>query len=233
MTYQALLAEISVRAGFDPPDRAQLLTQTVLATLGRRLSSQCREQVGHMLPTSLAAVVAFAEPAERNDPIELVRDVAAGSLSTDAERARCCVQAVLSTLTDLEPDAAHAIRADLPPSYGELFAAPGGDRPRLAGTGLGTAPVDLTSTQISEALVRLPGWQGDSRALWCAVALPPELDRAILDRIHAAEAALQHRAVVQRSDDDTIFTVWTRSTGAVTDLDVELARRIAWAIEEC
>ena len=43
---------------------------------------------------------------------------------------------------------------------------------------------------------------------------------------------MNHHAVVEERPDGTVFRVWTHARGVVTDLDVELTRRISDIIEE-
>ena len=42
---------------------------------------------------------------------------------------------------------------------------------------------------------------------------------------------MNHHAVVEEQEDGTTFRVWTHARGVVTDLDIELARRISEIIE--
>ena len=43
---------------------------------------------------------------------------------------------------------------------------------------------------------------------------------------------MNHHAVVEERADGTVFRVWTHARGVVTDLDIELARRISEVIED-
>jgi 4a-hydroxytetrahydrobiopterin dehydratase len=42
---------------------------------------------------------------------------------------------------------------------------------------------------------------------------------------------MNHHAVVEERPDGTAFRVWTHARGVVTDLDLELARRISEVVE--
>jgi pterin-4a-carbinolamine dehydratase/uncharacterized protein (DUF2267 family) len=232
MKYGLLLMEVAARIGVDPPDRVALLTRSVLVALAVRLSAERREQVAGRLPPTLGELVRSMKHMRKGTAVGLVHDVAEGSLGTTPERARYGVQAVLSALADVDPQLAEVIRADLPADYGELFTAPGdGPPPDRAASAAEEVPTNLSGAQVRAALRHLPGWRGDTRQLSRTVSMRPELDAAMMDRVHAAESELQHRAAVERSGPDTTFRVWTHSTGVVTDLDVELAERITDAIE--
>jgi pterin-4a-carbinolamine dehydratase len=83
----------------------------------------------------------------------------------------------------------------------------------------------LSSAEVRDALPSLPGWTGDSQRLRCTVVVPdPD---ALLAEVAAVEAELDHHAAVERDGPAVTLTVWTHSRQAVTDADVELARRIS------
>jgi uncharacterized protein (DUF2267 family)/pterin-4a-carbinolamine dehydratase len=232
MTYEELLNEIAARLGVDPPGRASLLTRSVLAALSAQLDGPARELLAAALPSALGEIVADTLRVEERSAQRLVEDVASGIVNTTPERARYGVQAVLSAVAAAYPDVARAIRAELPADYDELFTAPGdGPPPELAASAAEDIPTELSDTDIDRALRKLPGWRGDRHALCRTVDLPPGLDRPILERVHAAERDLQHKAVIDHSGQETTFRVWTHSIGVVTELDVRLAARITQAIE--
>lgn len=82
----------------------------------------------------------------------------------------------------------------------------------------------LGDEELRQALAALPGWRGDARRLTRTVA-PGDL-WALLERVAAAEADLDHHTVVDLDAGTLTFAVWTHARDAVTAADVELARRI-------
>jgi uncharacterized protein (DUF2267 family)/pterin-4a-carbinolamine dehydratase len=233
VTYEQFVTEVAARLGVAPPGRVALLTRSVFAALSAQLSPEDRNELAQALPSSLADIVRSTIRTERRDPLELVHDVATGSVNTTPERARYGIQAVLSALDALASDTGKRLRADLPPDYADLFVAPGdGPPPDLAASAAENVPTELSDADIGRALRRLPGWGGDRSALSRTVSLPPGIDRPMLARIHAAEQEMQHHAVIETSGRDTTFRVWTHSIGCVTELDVALAGRIQQVIEE-
>ena len=239
LQYEELLADIAARLGVDPPGRAALVTRAVLADFSAQLRPQSRERLASVLPPLLAVLVTDTVRSEPPDADRFVEEVASGTVSTTPEHALYYIQAVLSALDDAAPDVTRDVRTDLPPEFDGLFTAPGdGPPPEVAASAAEPVPTELTSEEVAAALRRLPRWSGDRHALTRTVALPPGLDHPILNRVHEAERDMQHRAVIERSRSDSqpdsrelTFRVWTHSVGLVTELDVELARRISDAIE--
>ena len=76
----------------------------------------------------------------------------------------------------------------------------------------------------------LEGWEGDEHRLRRTVALPPERQRPLRDAVARAEHDMTHHARVEQLQDAVTFEVWTHSLDRVTDMDVELARRIDAAV---
>jgi pterin-4a-carbinolamine dehydratase len=60
--------------------------------------------------------------------------------------------------------------------------------------------------------------------------LPPERQRRLRDAVARAERDMTHHARVEQLQDAVTFEVWTHSLVRVSDMDVELARRIDAAI---
>jgi pterin-4a-carbinolamine dehydratase len=155
--------------------------------------------------------------------------VSAGS-GCPAERARFYTQAVLSTLAGSEPEVASVLARRLPDSE-ELFSPiDQGVPPRGSGVPTGLTPRLLERAEIDHALAALEGWEGDEHRLRRTVVLPPERERPLLDAVARAEHDMTHHARVEQLRDAVTFEVWTHSLDRVTDMDVELARRIDAAI---
>jgi len=82
----------------------------------------------------------------------------------------------------------------------------------------------LSDDELARALADLPGWHGDTSRITRTVA-PQDL-WALLERVAAAEAELDHHTVVDLDRGTVTFTLWTHVRDAVTAADVALARRI-------
>jgi 4a-hydroxytetrahydrobiopterin dehydratase len=88
----------------------------------------------------------------------------------------------------------------------------------------------LTSEEIARQLIDLPGWRGDTEALVVAYDAPdfPTAVRLITEAADAAEE-MNHHPDVDLRWKVTHWRLSTHSAGGVTQLDVELAHRIAEA----
>ena len=232
VAHRELLEAIAARAGLDPPDAARRPAESVLVGVARRLDDPGRAVLGSMLPSHLATLVRDSAPLHRNAGRTPFLETVASELDIPPERARFLAQAVLSALADRDSPAAEAVRGQLPEDFEDLFAAPGdGPPPDRAATAALPEPTDLTAEEVAAAVASLPGWTGDVHALERTVDLPPGIGQEIRDRIAREEQAMSHHAVVEERPDGTTFRVWTHARGVVTDLDVELARRISEIIE--
>jgi 4a-hydroxytetrahydrobiopterin dehydratase len=124
------------------------------------------------------------------------------------------------------------VRSQLPDEFRDLFAAPGdGPPPSRAATAALPEPTDLTAEEVSAALAALPGGTGDDRVVERTVVFPSGVGQELRDRISRVERAMNHHAVVEEHPDGTTVRVWTHARGVVTDLDIELARRISEIID--
>jgi pterin-4a-carbinolamine dehydratase/uncharacterized protein (DUF2267 family) len=233
LAHRELLAAIAERAELDPPDAAKLPAESVLVGVARRLDDNAREAFAQALPDQLAGLVRDSAPLHGNEGKAPFLQTVASQLDTSPEGARFNAQAVLSALADRAPTAAEAVRGQLPEEFGDLFEAPGeGPPPERAATSALPEPTDLTTEEVAAALASLPGWVGDARALERTVVLPPGIGEEFRDRIARVERSMNHHAVIEERPDGTAFRVWTHARGVVTDLDVELARRISEVIED-
>jgi pterin-4a-carbinolamine dehydratase len=98
---------------------------------------------------------------------------------------------------------------------------------------IGLTPRLLDRGEIERALAALEdweGWEGDEHRLRRTVVLPPERQRPLRDAVARAEHDMTHHARVEQLRDGITFEVWTHSLDRVTDMDVELARRIDAAV---
>jgi len=231
--HREFLAAVAARAGLDPPDAAKRPAESVLVGVARRLDADERDALGSTLPTQLAELVRDSAPLPADKGRSRFLETVASELDTSPERARLLAQAVLSALVDQDASAAETVRSGLPEEFGDPFAAPGdGPPPGRAASAALAEPTDLTADEVDAALASLPGWSGDVYALERTVVLPPGVGEAFRARIARVEHEMNHHAVVEERPDGTAFRVWTHARGVVTDLDVELARRISEVIEE-
>jgi len=233
LAHRELLAAIAARAGLDPPDAARQPAEVILVAVAGRLDDMGREALEQTLPNQLSRLVHGSAPLNPPESKAAFLQTVASDLDTSPERARVLSQAVLSALADQDATTAETVRGQLPEDFGDLFTAPGeGPPPDRAATAALPEPTDLTADEVAEALDSLPSWSGDVRALERTVVLPPGVGQEIRDRIGRVEQAMNHHAVIEEAPDGTTFRVWTHARGVVTDLDVELARRISEIIEE-
>lgn len=233
LAHREFLEAVADRAGLDRPDSAKRPTESVLVCVARRLDDTGRKALESTLPTQLATLVRESTPLRRDEDKAHFLQTVASELDTSPERARLLAQAVLSALADQDAPTAETVRRQLPEDFVDLFAAPGdGPPPDRAATAALPGPTDLTAEEVAAALADLPGWTGDVRGLERTVGLPPEdVGQELRDRISRVERAMNHHAVVEEQEDGTTFRVWTHARGVVTDLDIELARRISEIIE--
>jgi pterin-4a-carbinolamine dehydratase/uncharacterized protein (DUF2267 family) len=235
VAHREFLEAVADRAGLDSPSAAKRPAESVLVGVARRLDDTGREALGSMLPTQLATLVRESAPLRQDEgkgKEPFLRTVAS-QLDASPERARFLAQAVLSALADQDARTAETVRSQVPEDFLDLFAAPGdGPPPDRAASAAVPGPTDLTADEVAAALAALPGWTGDVRALERIVGLPPDdVGQELRDRIARVEQEMNHHAVVEERVDGTAFRVWTHARGVVTDLDIELARRISEIID--
>jgi len=87
-------------------------------------------------------------------------------------------------------------------------------------------PTRLDDQAVAKALAALPGWVGDADRIQLEITTDAEESAAVVEEVMRAADEMDHHPVVERGPGTTVFTVWTHSVGGVTDLDIELARRI-------
>ncbi|EFC82002.1 4a-hydroxytetrahydrobiopterin dehydratase [Parafrankia sp. EUN1f] len=88
-------------------------------------------------------------------------------------------------------------------------------------------PVRLDNSAVTTSLEALPGWIGDADRIRLEILVDGDEATALVDEVMREADAMDHHPVVEHGPGSTIFTVWTHSAGGVTELDVELARRIS------
>jgi 4a-hydroxytetrahydrobiopterin dehydratase len=85
----------------------------------------------------------------------------------------------------------------------------------------------LDADAVSAALAGLDGWSGDTEAITRTAQLPSFPDAiAVVDRVAVVAEEMNHHPDIDIRWRNLTFTCATHSAGGVTELDVELARRI-------
>ncbi|MCK9903827.1 MULTISPECIES: 4a-hydroxytetrahydrobiopterin dehydratase [Parafrankia] len=88
-------------------------------------------------------------------------------------------------------------------------------------------PTRLDNSAVATSLEALPGWIGDADRIRLEILVDGEEATAVVDEVMRAADEMDHHPVVEHGPGSTTFTVWTHSAGGVTELDMELARRIS------
>jgi 4a-hydroxytetrahydrobiopterin dehydratase len=87
-------------------------------------------------------------------------------------------------------------------------------------------PERLSESALQAALEGLPDWTGGAGRIRRTVQAGDGKQR-LLSSVGEAADAMNHHPVVHEGEAGAVtFEVWTHSVGGVTELDVELARRI-------
>jgi pterin-4a-carbinolamine dehydratase len=228
--YATLVQAAGAQAGAADTDEARRAVDAVIAAVAASLDEPDRDRLAAVLPGSLRGAVEIRGPGLHPDSgAAFVTAVSAGA-GCPPERARFYTQAVLSTLAATAPEVARVLARQLPDGE-ELFSPiDQGVPPRGSGVPTDTTPRLLEQEEIDRELAALEGWEGDVHRLRRTVVLPPERHRPLRDAVARAEREMTHHARVEQLEDAITFEVWTHSLDRVTDLDVELARRIDAAV---
>jgi pterin-4a-carbinolamine dehydratase len=228
--YGTFIQAAGGQAGAADTAEARRAVEAVIAAVASSLDEPDRDRLAAVLPGSLRGAAEIRGPGLHPDSgAALVSAVSAGS-GCPPERARFYTQAVLSTLAGTEPEVARVLARRLPDGD-ELFSPiDQGVPPRGSGVPTEQTPRLLEPGEIDRALAALEGWEGDVHRLRRTVVLPPERRRPLRDAVARVEQDMTHHARVEQLRDAITFEVWTHSLDRVTDMDVELARRIDAAI---
>jgi pterin-4a-carbinolamine dehydratase/uncharacterized protein (DUF2267 family) len=229
--YQTFIETAGSQADTADSDESRRAVEAVIGAVAVALDEPDRGRLTDALPGSLRGAADVSGPAAPvEDEADLVRDVS-NRTGCPPQRARRYTHAVLATLSDAEPELAQAIARELP--LGEDLFEPiiAGVTPRSSGVSSQLTPHLLERDDVARELGRLTGWEGDERRLRRTVVLPADRVRPLRDAVGRAEREMTHHARVEEQQGAVTFEVWTRSINRVTDLDVELARRINEAVE--
>ncbi|SNQ46687.1 putative pterin-4-alpha-carbinolamine dehydratase [Frankia canadensis] len=88
-------------------------------------------------------------------------------------------------------------------------------------------PTKLDTAEVTDALAALPGWLGDADRIQLRIMVDGDEADAISAEVMRTADEMDHHPVIDRGPGTVTFTVWTHSVGGVTNLDIELARRIS------
>jgi pterin-4a-carbinolamine dehydratase/uncharacterized protein (DUF2267 family) len=229
--YATFIEAAGSQAGAADSDEARRAVEAVLGAVATALDEPARRRLIDTLPSALRGAADVSGPASPVDSeAALVGDVSRRA-DCPHPRARRYLRAVLATLSEDEPELAEVIAERLPVGP-ELFSPViEGVTPGSSGVSSQLTPHLLDGDDIARELGRLTGWDGDERRLRRTVVLPADRVRPLRDAVARAEREMTHHAQVEEEPRGTVtFEIWTHSLDRVTDLDVELARRIDEAV---
>lgn len=229
--YDSFLDGIRHRAEVAETEDVRARTVQVVEVLSRRVAGVDRSQMAVALPPEVRDEIRWDAPHELGaSPGELLAEIAQRA-SYEPEHARRLVQAVLSEMALAAPAVVDTLRHALPDEVTPLFDAPGAV-PQQASSepdAEDSARV-LGEDELQRALAQLENWVGTTERLTREAVLPPETHQPVLTGVRAAEIELSHRAEVTEHDYMLVFSVTTASVGGVSELDLQLARRIDEAV---
>jgi pterin-4a-carbinolamine dehydratase/uncharacterized protein (DUF2267 family) len=229
--YSTFIQSAGTLVGARDTDEARRAVEAVIAVVAAALDEPERGRLAGVLPGALRGA---AEASGAAQPLEsgaaLVREVSRLS-GCRSERARFYTQAVLSTLADAEPDLARELSQHLPDGEDLFSPIDQGVPPVGSGVPIDLSPRLLERDEVERELGGLRGWDGDEHRLRRTVVLPPDRVRPLRDAVARAERDTTHHAEVEQLGGEVTFEVWTHSLDRVTDMDVELARRINEAVD--
>ncbi|WP_438388027.1 DUF2267 domain-containing protein [Actinopolyspora saharensis] len=231
--YQEFVDEVMARGELDTAEEARAGTVHVVEAVAERVDDRERELLAERLSGKIREAVRWGERDGTGEADTFLEDVAART-GRPVEHARYLVMAVLSELTRQDSELGESLSDQLPAEITALFAAPGGGPPPQRGTAAAEdRPRPLDSDELERALAQLDDWSGDTGRITRTVVLPSDRWPPLLRRVETVQQELSHHAKVDRgSNDDLTFSVRTRSVDAVTELDLELARRIDEAVAQ-
>jgi pterin-4a-carbinolamine dehydratase len=220
LRYRELVNSAAKQAVMDF-DTAREAGRATVSVLARMLEEADRPRLLDVVPAELTEGQDVSTPLPQKDTIGFVREVS-GLLRCPPEQSRMRIQAVLGAIAAQDRDVLDTLR--LPDGLAELTRPPrpGGG---LVGPDGHTAALD--EEEVQAMLGHLPDWTGDSRALTRTIVLPPDQLERVLLRLDRLKQELGRGPRISRSDEQTArLVVSTTNVGAVTALDIDLARRV-------
>lgn len=228
LEYQQFLSAVGRHIDVSDTTEVKNGVEAVFGAVDQVLDADARGRLAAELPGSLRSTMGTASATRTMTTEEFVAVVASGGGYT-TERGRYWAQAVLAALAENDPDAAEIVRPALPDA---TLMQPLGQGPAPVRSGVPTdrSPEILEADEISRALAAMPGWTGDTTRITRTIDIPAERVAPLTDAVHRIEAELDHHANIDNGPDGLTFTVWTHTLGRVTEMDLNLARRIDEAI---
>ncbi|WP_433873202.1 DUF2267 domain-containing protein [Saccharopolyspora sp. CA-218241] len=229
--YQQFVEGVRERAELGSAADAREATVHTLEALARHLDTVDRQQLATVVPGAIRESVHWDVAVDQEQDViaETARE-----LGRPPEQARYVVQAVLSEIAAEDDALTASLEHRLPDELAPLFAAPGqGPPPEWSAAAAEPRPRPLDQDELARTLAEMPGWTGTTERIERTASLPPERWKPVFNRIDAAQQELSHHATIDDHGDGTVsFALSTRSLGAVTELDLQLARRIDDAIAD-
>jgi pterin-4a-carbinolamine dehydratase/uncharacterized protein (DUF2267 family) len=228
LEYQQFLSAVSGHIDVSDAEELKAGIQAVLGAVDQVLDADARGRLAAELPGSLRNTMGTGSATRAMSTGEFVAVVASGGGYT-TERGRYWAQAVLAALAELDPQAADLVRPALPDAS---LMQPLGQGPAPVHSAVATrrSPEILEADEVARALAGMPGWTGDTSRITRTIDIPAERVTPLTNAVHRIESELDHHANIDNGPDGLTFTVWTHTLGRVTDMDLDLARRIDEAI---
>ncbi|MGY1740602.1 MULTISPECIES: DUF2267 domain-containing protein [unclassified Blastococcus] len=228
--YATFVQAVGAQAGATDTGEARRAVEAVVAAVAASLEQSDRDRLAAVLPGSLRGAAEIRGPGLPPDSSAALVSAVSATSGCPAERARFYTRAVLSTLAASEPEVGDVLARRLPDGEELISPIDQGVPPRGSGVPIELTPRLLEQDEIDRALAALEGWEGDQHRLRRTVVLPPERHRPLRDAVARAERDMTHHASVEELQDTVTFEVWTHSLDRVTDMDLDLARRIDAAV---
>lgn len=232
--YQRFVDDVQAKASLPSPEEAREISVGVVQALVQHLDGLDRQQLAAALPGAMREPVDWegvSRPISESEPFVLE---VAGRVGRSPEQARYALEAVLSEVAASDPAVGDELQHRLPDEVSALIGAPGqGPPPQRDAAVPEGRPRPLDSDEVRRALSGLTNWSGDVRGIQREVRLPPERWEPVRRRIQGDQQELSHHASTDdRGDGVVVFSLRTRSLDGVTELDLQLARRIDAAVDE-
>ncbi|MBA8825890.1 pterin-4a-carbinolamine dehydratase [Saccharopolyspora lacisalsi] len=229
--HQDLIERIRTRSGLSDPDEIQSVTSHVIETVARCLDDSERRRLAAALPEQERDLVQWdVAETDRCEPAHLVDEVARRT-GRSAEQARYLTQVVLPEVAESDPTLDDSLRRRLPAELVSMSVSPTHEAQLQEAAAVPEQPRPLEPDELDRGLRDIPGWSGDTHRLTRTVSLPSHRVEPLFNAVERAQAELNHPAEIEQTDDGIRFTLRTRSLGAVTELDLRLARSINESVD--
>jgi 4a-hydroxytetrahydrobiopterin dehydratase len=92
-------------------------------------------------------------------------------------------------------------------------------------------PELLDDQSVRSALADLDGWEGDGKAIRRTVTIPAEQQPHFRSELEAIARSMNHDPDLEVDGDTVTVVMSTHSSGGVTELDVEYARKVNTVVD--